>query len=500
MKVPFFGPSYQARAVPMDVQTCINLYYEGNEGGQGEEGAFIGTPGTSIACAANTTFFQGPTRGILAANNLLYTVSGAYVGSIDYDKATATYTTNIPVGTIPDGTDPVSMADNGLQLAVAHSGGISVYTYATGAFTLVADSPVNSVIGYIDSYILAISTKGTFFWSNIANASVFDGLSFASAEGSPDGLVSLIVDHREVWLFGERTTEVWGSSGDPEQPFTRTGNAFLEHGCAAKFSPAKINNTVIWLGADANGDSIVFLAAGYAPQRISTHALEYEFSTYSTIADAIGMTYQIEGHSFYVLTFPTADKTWQYDFSTSLWSRLAYKKVKQGTLHRHAMSCIAFFKGKHLIGQWNKGIILDYSHAYKTDYLLHGYDGVSWTVGTNQVSIYRERSFMVPDNENRRTRHNYLELKAEFGVGLDGSYDGDGLYGINGQRPTVWLDRSLDYGRTWVNCGTRELGGVGEYQRRAIWRRLGIHRHAAYRVCMTDPVKCVWMNVTGEGG
>ena len=492
MRIPFFGPNYVSRA-QIASQTCINLYFEKNEGGSGEEGAYIGTPGTKVAFGANNTDIQGPVRGMLEANNSLYIVSGPYLSSVT-DVEFSSPTT---ISTITDGLGPVSMADNGLQLAVAHSAGISVLDYATSVLTLVPDSPVNSIIGYLDSYIVGTDEKGKFVWSDIGNAAVFGGLSFASAEGSPDDLVSLIVDHRELWLFGKYTTEVWGTTGNSEEPFSRTGNAFLEHGCMAKFSPAKINNTVIWLGRDANGAGIVFQANGYSPQRISTHGLEYELSTYATLEDAIGMTYQIEGHAFYVLTFPTANKTWMLDFASGNWTRLAYKYANSGELIRHHMNCIAFFKNKHFIGSWQEGLIYEYSLKLLTDAPLSD-DNLSFYYDSrSHIAIYRERGIVAPSTNNKMARHNSIELIAEFGVGLDGVLPD--VYEESLKRPKVWLERSTDHGRTWVNCGTRELGEIGKYNTRAIWRRLGLYRHASYRICQTDPVRCVWYGLEGSG-
>ncbi|MFE1676613.1 hypothetical protein ACFMJE_18460, partial [Acinetobacter baumannii] len=82
---------------------------------------------------------------------------------------------------------------------------------------------------------------------------------------------------------------------------------------------------------------IVYRAVGYTGKRISTHAIEYAIQSYSTITDAIAFTYQQEGHSFYVLTFPTADKTWVFDVSTELWHERA--GFVDGEFTRHRAQC-----------------------------------------------------------------------------------------------------------------------------------------------------------------
>jgi hypothetical protein len=91
---------------------------------------------------------------------------------------------------------------------------------------------------------------------------------------------------------------------------------FIEHGCVAKHSVAKHDLTVFWLSKDKDGQGVVIAGKNYAAGRISTHAIEQEFSTYSRLDDAIGYTYQQGGHPFYVLSFPTANRTWVFDMAT----------------------------------------------------------------------------------------------------------------------------------------------------------------------------------------
>jgi hypothetical protein len=68
---------------------------------------------------------------------------------------------------------------------------------------------------------------------------------------------------------------------------------------------------------------IVYRANGYTAQRISTHAVEWQIQQYGNLSDAIAYTYQQDGHSFYVLIFPSANTTWVFDVATSLWHERA---------------------------------------------------------------------------------------------------------------------------------------------------------------------------------
>ena len=156
-------------------------------------------------------------------------------------------------------------------------------------------------VGYIDGYFVFNQPDSQIIWvTSLLDGTSIDPLEFASAEGSPDGLVSLIVDHREVWLFGTNSVEVWYDAGLTDFPLTRIQGAYNEIGCAAAYSVAKLDNGLFWLGSDARGRGIVYRANGYTGQRISTHAVEFAIQSYNDISDAIAYTYQQEGHAFAV--------------------------------------------------------------------------------------------------------------------------------------------------------------------------------------------------------
>jgi hypothetical protein len=106
-------------------------------------------------------------------------------------------------------------------------------------------------------------------------------------------------------------------------PLQRIQGAFNELGCAAPYSVAKMDNGLFWLGRDRRGEGIVYRANGYSGVRISTHAVEWQIQQYADMSDAIAYTYQQDGHSFYVLVFPSANTTWVYDAATQAWHERA---------------------------------------------------------------------------------------------------------------------------------------------------------------------------------
>lgn len=462
MKTQFLGQAYKARSLPLEAQTLINLYIEVDETQQGSEpAAFYGTPGLTLRNSDGA----GEVRGLLAIGAYLYAVIGNTVYAIDYSWHASS------LGTLPNSSGRVSMTYNDTQLLISHSDGWHYVTLPTTLLAAVADTdqPTDSIVTYQDGYVIFTQGGGEFGITALSDVTSIDPLDFATAEGAPDDTVAVLSDHRELWLFGTRTTEVWYNSGDPSFPFTRAVNGFLETGTVARWSPAKADNTVFWLGQDDKGAGVVYRADGYTPKRISTFAIETAIASYSRIDDAFGYCTQQDGHVFYVLTFPTGDATWVFDVASGAWHQRAWMD-SNGVLHRHRGNCHAYFNNYHVVGDWENGKIYTMEPDVYTD------DG---------EEIYRERAWAHIEKENRWIRHNRLELIGEMGVGLDGSP----TLGVN---PTVTLRYSNDGGRTWSNEHTQSMGPIGQTDQIAVWRRLGLGFRRVYEVSTTDPVKVAW--------
>jgi hypothetical protein len=250
------------------------------------------------------------------------------------------------------------MADNGTQIFIAANGPSYIYNEVTDVFGLITDPdfPGAVTVGYIDGYFVFNEPNSQKIWvTALLEGTSIDPLEFASAEGSPDGVVSVFVDHREVWVFGTNSTEVWYDAGNLDFPLTRIQGAFNEIGCAAPYSVAKMDNQIYWLGKDARGQGVVYRAAGYIGQRISTHAIEWQLQEYENMSDAVGYTYQQDGHSFYVLNFPSANTTWVYDVATGAWHERA--AFSNGLLNRHRGNSMCNFGGNIVIGDYENELV-----------------------------------------------------------------------------------------------------------------------------------------------
>ena len=460
MKSPILGQSYIARSVNAADNRMVNLFPEIIPDG-GIEPAFLQrAPGLRLLATIGT----GPIRGLWQYGDYGYVVSGNELYRIDVAWAATL------LGAISGG-GPVSMSDNGTQLFVAAGTDGYIYNVTTAVFSQITDSDFAgaTTVGYLDGYFVFDEPNSQKIWvTSLLNGLAVDPLDFASAEGSPDGVVGIIIVNRELWVLGTNSVEIWYDAGTADFPLQRIQGAFNEVGCVSAYSIAKLDNSVFWLGQDARGQGIVYRSAGYNAQRISTHAIEWQIQQYSTMSDAIAYTYQQDGHSFYVLTFPTASKTWVYDVATQAWHERA---SWDNGLIRHRSNCTMFFNGTNIVGDYQNGKI------YALDLETYSDNG------TQQPWIRSWRALPTGKNDFKRTAHHSLQLNCESGVGIANGQGSD---------PQVALRWSDDGGHTWSSYHTRTMGKIGEYFTRVIWRRLGMTlklRDRVYEVSGSDPVK-----------
>jgi hypothetical protein len=538
MKSPILGSSYVARSVNAADSRMVNLFPEIVPEG-GKEPAFLNrAPGLRLLANMG----DGPIRGMWQFNGHGYVVSGNVLYKVDSLFRPS------PIGTVSGSPGPVSMSDNGTQLFVACNGPSYIYNSLTLEFKQIDDPdfPGAVTVGYLNGYFVFNEPNSQRIWiTQLLDGTSIDPLDFASAEGSPDGLVSLLISHREAWLFGTNSVEVWYDSGAADFPLTPVQGSFNEIGCVAAYSVAKLDNGIFWLGADARGRGIVYRASGYTATRISTHAVEWQIQQYGTLSDAIAYTYQQDGHAFYVLIFPSANTTWVFDVATSAWHERA--AFVNGSFTRHRSNCQMSFSNEIVVGDHEIGNI----YAFDLDVFSDNGDVQKW--------LRSWRALPTGANDLKRTAQHSLQLDAETGaidasvttpvVFIDTSSPNDDLLAENGDvlvweisgtdslltesgdiivqengdlmyydgapsiiggallvqsaraeafaiDPQVMLRWSDDGGHTWSNDHWRSMGKTGTYGTRVIWRRLGMTlklRDRVYEVSGTDQTKIAIM-------
>lgn len=451
MRVELTGGFYEARSIIANAQRCLNLYPEINEDSAPCKLTHYLTPGLVlletcdvVACRMIYTASNG--NVYMVFGNKVYSVSDSYVFT--------------ELGTIAYNTTPCYMQDN-RDIAVLVDGTTAGYTIdlATDAFASIVDAAFYGAtrVDYVDTYfVFNRPATNQFYWSpsNWNGTDAFDPLDIAGKTGAPDGIASLIVMYSNIWLIGDqRSSEIFYNSGNPDSTFEQQPGTFIEHGTSSPYSIAKQDLVVYWLSVDQQGRAMVVRGADYKVTRISTHAIENEISSYETISDAVGWTYQQEGHVFYVLTFPTADKTWVYDESTKKWHERAWID-DDGNEHRIRAGAIGYGFGIVLCGDWETGELYEMSLDAYTD---------------NGQPILRRRDF--PHIIENADRIFYQDLTADMQVGTDE---------VPANEPTLSMSYSDTRGQTWSDALMQSLGQTGEYYTTPQFSRLGMARDRVF--------------------
>jgi hypothetical protein len=385
------------------------------------------------------------TRGLFTHADTLYAVIGSKLYSVSSNG------TRTSVGTLNSTAGVVDFASTLTQLCVNDGAFLYVYSPSTGSFQTSSNYSGGDRIAFIDQRIVFLyRATQRFGWTALENALTIDPLDFASAEGSPDGLVSLLTAHREVWLFGPNSTEIWNSVGG-DAVFERNPSAFIEYGCAATHSAQKSANSVTWLSRDERGQAMVMRAQGYQPQRISTRAIEERFEGLD-LSQARAFTYSDGGQQFYCLNVPNVDTTLVYDETFGEWHERA--ELVNGDYEQWRPTCHAFAYGFHFFGA-------DDGKIYKLDRNEHTFGG--------DVKC-RDRIVPVISADNRkRLRFPAVEMVCEKAT-----------------TATVMLRWSDDNGANWSNWQYASAGDVGQYARRVRFLRLGSAFDRVFQVRVTD--------------
>lgn len=485
-----------------DRQTCINYYVEVAVPGAKEVKSLNGAPGLlelvhapgggapgfNPAATSWPMPYSGPqlpVRGfwVLPGRLTALTVIGntVYLATATRQGSYANPGTIVlqQVGTLNTANGPVIIRDNGKQggYAVLVDGTYG-YTYSltSQAFAQIIDpqfigSPTH--VAFIDGWWIFNQSGGpTFYTDALPYSTAFDATLFALKDGFSDYLMGLIETKEQLWLIGETTTEIWYNAGGATFAFQRLVGTLIQTGCVARYSISRIStqgqDRLIWLGRTERGENQVILTEGLATNVVSTPAVSHVISQYSRTDDAIGWSYTEDGHEFYVLVFPTADRTWVFDATLPVevaWSERRSYDPYSDTWHRMRANCGANFAGMRVVGDYQCGSLYQLTRAAQTD--------AGWPLRAVR------RSPVVWDKESRTRIHGgWLQL--DFAPG-QGNPSGQGM------TPEVSLRISRDGGATFNGPRKRGIGKIGNYVARSIWRKLSWSRAHVFELDVISP-------------
>ncbi len=437
--IPFVISSSKGYSEKNNNADLINLFVHAEEAGSKSNHILINTEGAELLAQVPHTIY-----GVYEFKDVIYVATSELI--YVFDDVEQVFT---PITGEVDFDRPVSISDNGIDIIFVAGNGYA-YTPSTDTLknmdTELGWYPADTV-AYMDGYfIFNRSGTGQFFISKLYSTEI-DPIDWASAESAPDDTLAVVVSNRQLWLFGEKSTEVWYDSGDADFPFTRINGAVTDVGLVNHQSVAKIRDNIFFVGNDFK----VYVTNGYTPSPISTPAIEKLLDkSDSTLLNAF--TFHNNGHWFYALDMDD-DKTYVYDIDTAQWHRRMSCDTNNwfidGTLNRN--------KSNNLVG-----------YADQSFYLL------SILIPTENGKPVRREAVSLPIN-NTVNRFILSEVQLDMEVGFD----------TEGQ---IILQTTNDGGVTYSNNNYASTGAIGQNRHRARWLRLGQYRDCSLKIVITDPI------------
>ena len=468
----FAGPTFlRSQSLLASPERCVNLYPQRVRTPRGQDYVLYPTHGlTSFATPAGS-----PGRGIfsqaLGGTERAFAVIGPTLYEIMSDGSTTSR------GTVAVDGNPAEMVTNGdggdeLFITSGDSG------YVLNLTTNVLTSEVSDVTmgGFMDGYFIALdAASSTLKISDLLDGTTWDATQIAQRSTASDPWRAMLVKYPRIWLLGEHTGDVWYNAGTAPFPFAPIQGVQIPYGIAAAFSIEIVGSAIMWLTHTQNGDGQVVEALGYAPTVVSTEAVEYVWSTYSRIDDAVAWSYQDQGHEFYVLNFPSANATWVYDRTEGQWHQRGAWDETNGEFDVWGPQYHTHVFARHLVLHAGNGTIYRMAHDLYTD--------------SDGNGLRRLRVPPILSNEQKRVFVDRLQLHVEAGLGLTTGQGSD---------PQILMRMSRNGGRTFGNQRTRTSGAQGQYDTRLIWQNCGASRNPVPEFVSSDPVATRWLDLLAD--
>ena len=474
--LPIANGFYKSDSLPISAQECVGFYPNIPQAPALNTETLLPTPGISLV-ATSGALSTDVNRGSYNLDKVPYFVNGTTLYRVEQGLTLTT------IGTI-SGTGRVSMAANGTQLMIIVPGAVStgyIYTVSGGLVTITdVDFKANGqpqYAVYIDSFFVCTTDSKKFIKSASNDGTNWNALDFSAAEADPDDIVAPIVYNNQLFIGGTSTIEGFSNiGGTADFPFQRTG-LYIDKGIFGAFTIVQASNTFMWIGGGKDESPAIWALNGNSPEKISTTAIDslLQGFTRAEIADSFTWSYAQKGAYFVGFVLPTT--TMVYDTISGRWherkSFVNNETLTQEELVRNRINSLTSAYGLILVGDSKDGRIGSLDVNVFEEYDQPIYRSVSTQPFQNNM-----QAFFVP----------WIELTTESGVGSS-----------TVTNPVINMSSSKDGGKIWTDPKPRNLGKLGEYNQRQIWRKLGrVSRFRIFRFTITDSVKAVIIQLTAD--
>lgn len=400
----------------------------------------------------------GVGRGIYASNKLNKMFAVIDNGIYTFDSAL----TKTLVGNTTTSSGDVFISENnnttnGGEVAFSDSQNLYIYKNASNSVVTLTGAALNFRPGYLsyqngrfvspdlDSNQWRLSdpnqSSSTANWPN-------DAQHVGAIQTKPDfavGCIRFPGRGNLLLAFGKTVAEHWTDLGLNLFPYQRSTNTNLDYGCLNPATIAESENHVCWLAINEKSGPTIMYTDGGDINHLSTDGIDFKLATLTNPANSYGFMVRLDGHLFYVITFPTDNLTYAYDFNAKAFYTLTDEDMSYFIAKR-----VAFFNDEYYFVSINDGNLYQLGTQFNT------YDYGDGNVHQiPRIRILPE--IKLPDQS--RFIAGYLGFKIESGITSD--------------TQVVELSVSKDSGVSFGNFQSITLPTLGHRQNRLMWWQMG---------------------------
>lgn len=479
--------TYEHRSRDVSVRKLLNCMPEASPDGV-VPAIIIGTPAQKIAVDLSATLSGQGCRGLYftSTSQFFAMLGGTLIEVLPNNTTIVRYTTTYT-------PSPVSMTDDGLNLLIVDGAKMLQMNLTTNVITetlLDFDKPTKVV--FANNRAVCINQDDTlgadensftrrwnrFYFSELRDFANIPALNFYTTEQSADKIVSIEVRDADIWLFGERSYEIWRGQNDADNPFFYAGGADVNIGCGAPNSVASIASRIFFLGNSTNGVNHIYMTEGFGVVDITTSAISAFLSQNNALTkDAIGYCYTQETHTFYCLTFNQLDRTFVYDLTTGKWHERSTRDALLNVHHKWRAQYSTYAFGQVYVGDLSTACL----YTLEMDKFYDDIDG-----GKTLPIVRILQSPTITDEAGRELFLNNVNIFCETGNSLQIGQGSDAK---------LMCQLSTDSGYSWGSEVQLSLGKLGQYNHRVQRRRCGRSSAWVLRLTMSDPVRFLMMAI-----
>lgn len=466
VQVILAGGTHKHTDLSLSAQRTINYFPQRQEIGN-EKSPYILESFYGLKPFASSS---GLHRGIFAHLEIGYILLGTTLSSFDSSGNLTT------LGTIPGdgravfdgiGTSIVIVADG-----VAYSWDGTTFTTATDP-----DFETPSTVTVINSQALYDGDNGRFAVSDVGAPLTINALNYGTAESRADKLLRPFRNNTIVYMFGTKTIESWWNDGTGNPPFSRIEDGTIEVGLAAIHSIAVDDQLIYFLGDDHQ----VYVLSGTVPVPLLPLTIVREIRKFTTKSDAVGWTMQIDSQWFYVLKFPSADRTFIYPRPTK---SLADRGVKGNWFELSSGVSGARYNGDGYVFVYGKHFVPD------EDGDIAELDEETYTENGNVIKRTRVLAPIHAGLYKQPGKKLYIAYLRLLGA------TGKGVLTGQGSEPQIMLRYSQD-GQNFSNEIRGDVGKLGT-QTEIIFELGETFETWVFEISSTDPIYSNWHSASIE--